>query len=291
MSLILLWEGCHAFQTLEIPCLAGEPCASAGDDTSVPTAPVSQWVVSYDGPNHTAMVENHGPDGSTIDTWELPDTSAGPVAWSVGSASGVFLDGGRIFALRPDVAPTYVGEVTNSVAAADVESVGDYLWFAIGDNLYASDLDVWFKVFDLDLSRADHLGQGDGILYLTAETDQGVDLYSVDPAAVTWQPVYQHLNGPRARNVFSGPGGAPFACSAAGAVYALDSLATGSAATVAFYSGTLSDVRDCGYDPGDDRYLLFSPTEGVLKIDARGTGEVLTGIPTGYAGIRANFYR
>ncbi len=291
MPLILVLAGCHAFQTLEIPCVAGEPCASPDTGPTEPGVPVTGWIVSYDTPQDNAVVETHSPDGSLMDSWSVDDTSAGPVAWSPDEDYGVLIDGERVFGLSPGVAAEYLGETTNGIATIDVERVGDYLWFAVGDNLYASDGDVWFKVFDVDLDRAEHLAGDDGMLYLTAETGDGVDLYAIDPAAVTWSPVHRGLNAPRARNVFLGPEGGPYACSAAGAVYSLDALAAGNADTVAFYDGTVGDVRDCGYDPGDGRYLLFSPTLGVLKIDPRGRGEVLTEVPAGYAGMRANFFR
>lgn len=288
-----LLSGCHVFQTLDIPCVAGEPCAAAGEDSG-PTGsgePVTGWILSYDTPDQTAIVENHGPDGATLDAWNFPHTYAGPVTWSIEAKAGLSLDGGHVYDLRPGEDPVYRADVIGGLAPADAERVGDYAWFALGDNVYASNFDVWFKLFDAGLSRADHLARAGGSLYVTAETEAGVDLFAVDVDALTWQPVHQDLNGPRARNVFAGPEDAAYACSAAGAIYALDALAGGSPDTVAFYGGALSDVVDCGYDPGDGRYLLFSPSAGVLKIDARGNGEVLTALPAGYAGSRANFYR
>lgn len=288
--MILLLAACHVFQALDIPCTEGHACPSSDDTGTTPDGPVTGAIVSY-ASSPSGRVVGYSPDGTAFLEWTDVGPVGGTVAWSTQVNTGVLAEGARLTALTREGNAPYLGEVVGDAEAADVDRIGNTVWVALGDSVYAWDFSYWFGVFQSPLSNATHIATDGDVLFVTAEAGDGVDVYAVDTRAITWEPLFQGLNGPRARNVFVGPEGKPYACSAAGYVYALDALDAGDNDAVAFSADTLTDVVDCGYDPGDGRYLLFSPTLGVLKVDDRGIGETLVPLPDGVAGVRANFFR
>ena len=74
------------------------------------------------------------------------------------------------------------------------------------------------------------------------------------------------------------------------AALTMQSLAEDVSRPVAYYAGGLTDVSACAYDPGDASWLMFSPSVGVVRLDAQSRAEIVFEPTTSYTFVRASFY-
>ena len=313
MILLSLLAGCHVFEVVAIDCASDEPCARPAKDratdtdtavdtdtdtdsgTDTDTGPVVRptvgWVVSGSSGGGNRVVA-FSPAGGTVAAWTDLGDAEGPVAYDPVTGNAVVAAGGQLVLLG--VGGGVLRAVDGYPYVRDVATRDNIVYVAAGDNLIAYDgiaetRNVAFTTTVTGLAAVS-LGP-DGLVY-ASDTDAGApDLYTWDGAA---SPAAVHTDydtsGARAQIVFAGPDGAPHTCSSAGAVYAVASLASGSSRPVAFYSGGLTDVSACAYDPGDETWLLFSPAVGVIRLDAQSRAEVVFEPVSSYTLVRASFY-
>jgi hypothetical protein len=177
---------------------------------------------------------------------------------------------------------------------ADVAYIGPEAYVATGDNLHAwnASTEATSTAFDADLAGLLAVAAGpDGSVY-ASDTDGGSpDLYQWTLGSTPTR-LYSDfdVSTARARILFPGPRDLPYSCSTAGAIYNVADLADGSSAPVVFYAGGLTDVSACAYDPGDETWLLFSASTGVVRMDAQGRGQVVMAPEGSFTFVRASFY-
>ncbi len=308
--LSLALAGCHVFEAVEIDCASDEPCARPRDtdadadtdtdadtdaDTDVDTGPVVGpsvgWVVSGESTAGNRVLA-FSPSGGTLAAWTGLGENAGPVAYDPDTGEAYLGAGGVVWRLQAD------GTVSSSTAAfpyaLDLAVHDGEVYVATGDNLVAWNVagDTTTSAFSAAKAGLVALGVSpDGGVY-ASDTDGGApDLYRW-VAGGTPTSLYADYDetASRARIVFPGPDGTPYGCSEAGAIYPIAALAEGSSRAVAFYNGGLTDVSACAYDPANETWLIFSPSVGVVRLDAQSRAEVVFEPVSSYTLVRASFY-
>jgi hypothetical protein len=307
--------GCHVFETVAIDCASDEPCARPKDadadtdtdadtdadtdtdtDTDADTGPLVEpsmgWAISGEaGGGNRVMV--YGPDGVTLAAWTSLGDLAGAVAYDPAAGVAYVGNADGLYRLAADGSvgqgPTEIRDVRD-VAAAD-----SGVYAAVGTNVVAWRPSTGSYEFAVDESESDAVSAlapraGGGVLVLDT-TGGSPDVYrwTVGSSVARLAEDFDD-SASRALVVFAGPDDAPHTCSAAGGVYSVERLAAGEARPVAYYSGGLTDVSACAYDPGDGSWLLFSPSVGVIRMDADSRAEVAFAVPTSYTPVRASFF-
>ncbi|MDP2312277.1 MAG: hypothetical protein Q8P41_05175 [Pseudomonadota bacterium] len=311
LSLLAL-GGCHVFDVVEIVCAANEPCArgDGGDadtdtdadtdaDTDVDTdtgpvvLPSRGWVISGLATGGGRVIVFNS-DAAQVAAWTDIDDANGPVAYDPVTGAAVLAYDGALYQLSADGTMKRAADPfpdALSVAFADnrayvATGAGITTWFADDDTTDS----VPFETTPLAGLVAVGLGPA-GSVY-ASDTDGGApDFYqwSVGSLPTSLYRDYDS-SAARARIVFAGPEDAPYTCSEAGAIYAVSALAEGSSRPVVYYSGELTDVSACAYDPGDASWLIFSPTAGVVRLDAQSRSEVVLAPGSSYSFVRGAFY-
>ncbi len=311
MTLLVL-AACHVFEVVDIPCTAGMACAEADadtdadsdtdtdtdSDTDVDTDDTAPIVVSSVGfvvsltSSSSSLVRVYSPDGPLVTQWDGFGSVTGAVgydhasgnAYVVDSTGGAWLAADGATSAAPnvgDVAPI-AAEVTGE--GVWVVSATDIAFGAWGDSTLAPIIQYDEPVI-LGAVRAP-----DGGVWYTRQ-DGAIDLLRIgsDGVVDVVADDFDTSRG-RARIVFAGPEGSPFVCTNVGAAYAVAELVAGRAAPTVYYAGGLTDVSACGYDPGDDTFLFFSPSAGIVRTDRFGRGQVVVPVPAGSTFVRANFF-
>lgn len=311
--IVLLYPllGCHVFETVAIDCVRGMPCATGGGgdvDTAVDTdtdtgadsgggpdtapvvAPSRRAIVSVTG-DRGDRVYAYDADGTTMYIWKDYGGGTGPVDFEPAESIGALAAGGSVHWLVPDQAPL---TVAFAEPVEDVAVAGRKAWLVTKDN-------VWML----------ETGTSDAVAVLELPADE-VGAVAVNPAGGVWftsimggvpslhaisadgelSTVHEGFDttGARARILFAGPDGEPYACSSAGGVYRVADVAAGVHTPVVYYDDGLNDVTECGWDDGDDTWLIFSKTKGVVRVDAQGRGTVALQAPEEFTLARGNFF-
>lgn len=296
--MILTLLSCHLFVDARVVCAADEPCAgdtgpvdSGGEDTGPSLAPSVGWVMSLAGDGE-ALVRRFNAKGQQVDAWEgLP--LAGPVAVDPVTLDGVVVDGPTLVDLPAE------GPVTShtlpTLVAYDVDMGNGVAWVAAGEVVHGF---APRTAFELQLGEGAHERVTsvalDGYQLWAVDVGDGLpDLYRYDVQTfdlVDHQPDIDTTIA-RVRNLFIGPGGEPYGCSGAGAIYRLADLGEGVVEVVAWAQIGADDVSDCAWDPDVRAWLVASPSTGVFRVDPEGNLENVTSPPSGLRLVRANFYR
>jgi hypothetical protein len=295
--------GCHLFEGLSIDCTAELPCAKGVDDTGGDTGgpgPESGWIVSQAADGYGRVVA-YGPDGAVLKQWDdllavidYPgDVSAlaGSVFYNPGTGSGLVGYGSTLAVLGSD-GNTTVSLLYGAAEIYDVDGVAGKAWYSSGDAVYAYPLDqaTGHTISPAGLSKVYGLAViGENVVFTDAADAPDLYVFSTTTDARVSADYDITDNAGRAANVFGGPDGEIYSCSDAGAIYNVSQLAT-STAYVAIVPDDLHDVTDCGWDPGDGSWLVFSQSMGVYRITTDGTASVVWPIPDEYAGKRASFF-
>jgi hypothetical protein len=310
--LSLALGGCHVFEVVEIECAAGELCARGrgrdtdGDadtdadtdtDTDSDTGPVVNptrgWVLSGISSAGSGAVFAFDPTGAVLAQWSDLWAVAGPVAFDPASDSAFLAYDSALYQLKSD------GEQKRAlIAFPDVLSLAaadGVVYMATGNGLTSwssTDEVVTTATFDPAVTGLVGVGVGVGGAVYATDTNSGApDLYEWSAGgAPTVVAADFDGSAARARIVFAGPDGVAYTCSAAGAFYAVADLVAGSSRPVAVYSGGLTDVSACAYDPGDATWLLFSPTAGVIRLDAQNRAETVFAPDSSTTLVRGGFF-
>jgi hypothetical protein len=300
-----LTGGCHVFQSLSINCTAGMPCAErvapdsdtgydsdSGSDSDSGTLPPSEaYAIAYTrGTVGSVLV--YDADGSLGgDSWQDYAALSGPVAYDVLTHTAVVLQGNEMVILAADGGATV--EYTGYNQAFDADAEDGVFWLNFGTDVSVSALNgSYTSLFAGALSDSRGLTVKDGEAYIVDAQSSGPDLYHcVDRAACSARYTDFDTSAARGRNVFFGPEAEPYGCTGAGAVYSIRELAGGSQTPAAFYAPeSLTDVTDCGWDVGSEQFLLFSPSRGMIRMNLDSSGSIVTSIPAGLTGARADFF-
>jgi hypothetical protein len=295
--------GCHLSQTLSIDCTAGMPCAEhepqdadtdtdtdSDADTDTGSGPPSEaYAIAYtDGNSGSVIVYNA--DGSASDvSWEGYASMAGPVAYDKLTRTAVVLQANELVILDSYGDATF--GTTGYSQSFDADAEDGIFWFDYGSEVGMSALDGYYSyLFDGSLGDSRGLAVQGGVAYVV-DGETKPDLYKcVDRGRCSSLYADFDDSAARGRNVFFGPDGDAYGCTGAGAVYSLRDLSGGSTTMVAFYEGGLTDVSDCGWDATSEQFLLFSPSRGMIRMNPDSSGSVVTPIPAGLTGARADFF-
>lgn len=128
------------------------------------------------------------------------------------------------------------------------------------------------------------------------------DLYRFTISSAETRLSYEDFDDSLGRSAsgFQGPDLKPYVCSSVGGVYSVEDLQSADRSPAAFPAQgdvealfgvqVLSDVTDCGWDGGAERYLLHSLEYGVLVMDAWGRVDQAIAIEADEQFVRAAFY-
>jgi len=311
--LSLALGGCHVFEVVEIECASDEACArrdtdadtdtdtdadtDADTDTDTDTGsvvnPTRGWVLSGLSNSGLGGVVAFDPTGGVIGQWSGAAGIAGPVAYDIATDSAYLAYDGALYQLKRDGEEKRAGTAFPDVLSLAVTD--GVVYMATGDGLSSwnsANEVVTSARFDYALTGLVGVGVASAGSVFATDTNGGApDLYEWS-AGGTPAAVATDFDGSaaRARIVFAGPEGAAYTCSAAGAFYAVADLVAGSSRPVAVYSGGLTDVSACAYDPGDSTWLLFSPSAGVIRLDAQNRAEIVFAPDSSTTLVRGGFY-
>jgi len=314
LPLALSALGCHVFSPLVIPCTEGMPCATvdtesdtdtdtdtdadtdADSDTDTdtePADPTQGYAVSYAVSGAGAAIV-YEPDGSERRRWSGYSQMTGPIAYAAATDTAYVFQADQIAQLYPDDSVSYGSVGFHQTFDADIDTSTGYAWVDFGTDVGIFDLTNGSQILPFAGALIDSRGLVvvSGTAFIVDNNENGPDAYQCDSFG-NCSRTYLDFDSTaaRGRNVFMGPGGEPYGCTGAGAVYALRDLADGNTSPTAFYDGaSLTDVTDCAWDGGSEQFLLFSPSNGVIRMNQDSTGEVATPIPAGSTGARAHFY-
>ena len=309
IPLVLSLVGCHVFEAVEIQCASDEACAQADTDTDTDAdtdtdtdadtdtdtgplfAPTRGWVLSgaSSGGNRVVVMN---PVGETVAAWTDLGDAAGPVGFDIASGDAVLAYASTLYHLdQAGGVSVATGSFPDTLDLTFVQGVA---YMANGANVVAWDSasDSTDTAFASSLRGVSGVGASTTANVYITDTDGGSpDLYQWSSGAEP-TTLYTDFDGnsARARIVFAGPADAPHTCSTAGAIYAVSGLAEGNSRPLAYYSGGLTDVSACAYDPGDETWLLFSPTVGVIRLDAQSRSEIVFAPTSSYTLVRGSFY-
>lgn len=304
--------GCHVFESISIECVAGMPCAGGGGgddtdtggvdtadsgetgDTAVESGPLVESSVGF----VVAATATRGDrayvydaEGALLALFEDFGTVAGPVAYDDATGEGALVTTDGLVWLVEDQVPTPL-PLTQEVS--DLALADGFAWLA-------TELDVVAMNADGE-TRVAWSGDGAGTVgAIAAAPGGGVWITRIEggvPSLYAWSgdgsptlvTAAFDTTGARARVLFAGPDDEPHTCSAAGGVYAVADLAAGNGTPAVYYDGGLTDVAACGWDPGDETWLLFSPSAGALRVDAQGRATVAVSAPDGFTLVSGNFH-
>jgi len=304
LTFLMAAVGCHVFESVQVECTSDMPCA--GGDTSADTAdtdtgdtgevpvgdPQVGWLTSLAG-GGKGLVRRFDPEGEVMKEWALDAELVGTPFFDPGSSSGLFVAIGGFYSLNADGTTTLMGEGPTS-DAYDVTHLGPDMVASFQGGLVRVSADGAASepiVMPGTFTEIRHVGGSQNVAFFVDPSTGGPDLWAVDTAFSYWQIAEDYDTSlTRAINVFVGPDDKPYACSDSGAVYALEELMAGSSRPVAYYDNDFDDVGDCAWDDGDDSFLLYSPSQGVFRIDADGRGERVATPSTGYDYGRVYWY-
>lgn len=307
---MLLLTSCHVFEEAVVQCTTDLPCASGGGDADAdtdadtdtdtatdtgeePGEPTLGWAISLVGGTSGRVRVYEPVNREIIAEWSAFGTIGGMAYYQPADLAGVLLSDEDILLLNSDGTTTSQGG-----------GLGNGIWDATRlGNKGALAYEGGVVSFDAALNRTtelvpqgtfttlQYIGGSNNLAYFSDPATGGPDLYSVSTDG-TYGLLIEDYDSSTTRgvNVFSGVDGEAFACSTAGAVYAINDLVDGERSPYAYYDGGLTDVETCDWDAGSKQFLLYSPTMGIYRMDATGAGEQVFAPPGGYSLHRVYFY-
>ena len=294
------------------------PCAAGGDtdsdtdsdsdadadsdtdtdtDTGTVSPPTLGYTVAYTGSGVGDTIV-YDADGSELKSWHNYPETAGPVAYDASTDTAFVFQGADLVEL--DSNGSYQTGNTGYGSTFDADAEDGQVWVLFGTELLIYDESAGSASYPFNNSLVDARGVAvkNGEAYVVDNNkaadgsgNAGPDLYKCDTRG-NCSLLYQDFDtsSARGRNVFFGPDDEPYGCTGAGAVYSIRSLSSGVTTPAAFFDGiSLTDVSDCGWDEGSSEYLLYSPSNGVIRMREDSSGGVVTPTPSTYAGARAQF--
>ena len=110
-----------------------------------------------------------------------------------------------------------------------------------------------------------------GVWLIDFGSDGRPDLHRwTDGEVDLWIEDYDSIEG-RSVAAFVGPEAEVWVCSEGGGTWSVAEIAAGISAPARLAQGGLTDVVDCGYDPGTDEVLMISGVGGIFRVQADNT--------------------
>jgi hypothetical protein len=293
LSLLPL-AGCHVFETAEVACTSDLPCArrkdteevdDTGDTGEDPGTPIVGWVTSMVGPER-GIVRVFDPVSAEITAeWRDLGQYTGAAYYDAATGTGILVGADAILALHPGGISEYYGEGTNT-DRFDVSHLGNRLIVALDGGVVSvtSDLATIKEVVPFDtFVEIAFLGGNQRVAFFVDNAEGGPDLWKLSPGSEAELVGADYdTSTSRGTNVFVGPADRPYACDTSGGIYAVDDLMAGTVKAITFVDGDVDDVASCAWDPGDDSWLAWSPSQGVFRVSAAGETTQVYAVSTGY---------
>jgi hypothetical protein len=304
---LLLLASCHVFEEISVECTSDERCAKAGDadtdldtdtdtdtDTGEPAGePTIGWTISLVGGSNGRIRVYEPVEQEIVAEWAGFGTIGGAAYYEPSTGLGTLISTDELILLQADGATASAGSGLSS-NNWDIARLGEKGVLALSGGVFefTAELDRTKELIPQGtFSSIDHIGGGPDLAYFSDSASGGPDLYSLT-ADKTYTMLAQDYDSSTTRgvNVFVGPEGQAFACSTAGAVYAVNDLAGGNRSPYAYYDGSLDDVEKCDWDASSLQFLLYSPSKGIFRMNDEGDAEQVFSPPNGYTLYRAYFY-
>lgn len=297
--------GCHVFESIEVDCTSGSPCASVGDadtdtdtdsDSDTDTAPVGDptvgWVTSMSS-TEKGIVRVFDPATGEVTTEWITDPVSGSPYYEPATGLGLLVVLGGVYQLAEDGSTAVVSDgPTNE--NYDLTHLGHHMLATFLGGIAELSADLSYSEQPIPqgtFAEIKYAGGNARIAYFVDATEGGPDLWQLDTAgSYVLVAADYDTSAKRATNVFVGPEDAPFACSSVGAIYAISDLQLGETDPKLFAVSDLTDVQDCAWDAGSASFLMYSPTVGVYRVDLRGRAELIFTPSAGYTFGRVAWY-
>lgn len=304
LSFLVLASGCHVFESIQVECTSDMSCAGGTDtadtadtaedtDTGTPGEPEVGWVTAQAGAGKTFVRVIDPVSGEVARQWELNGEYPGTPFYDPASQSGLFAAIGGFWMLAADGDVASAGEGPDS-ENYDISHLGPDMLAAYQGGLtrVSADMSVNEQVVPLGtLTEIRYVGGNSRVAFFVDPSSGGPDLWKIDTSWEYGQVLTDYDTSlTRASNVFPGPDDKPYACSPVGSIYSVEAVSAGQTRAEAVYDGTLDDVSDCTWDPGDESFILYSPTAGLFRIDVDGRSEQVAEASTGFAYGRVAWY-
>ena len=279
--------GCHVFASGDIPvtCDDLDDCGTlGGGDSGLPAADPEltlsvglalsmsdgeTWLAGiYDPPDLSPRIEKGGTGGTS-----------GAVAWSEDRKRLYVADGGVLYVYGPSEADIGQFALPTTEAIVDIQPYDQSVflittsWIIVQATPNAEPVILNDNGDGLDLVA---LTADESLVYVISDGDtDGPDLFAYDPSTDEAYPMAKDFDSNGARiggDIFVGPDNTLMSCSLVGAIYSVDELLSGSAdpTIYAFLETSVEDVITCGYDAGQDSYLVISASEGLFVLGPEG---------------------
>jgi hypothetical protein len=300
-SLVLLpvLAGCHLFSsgTIGTTCEdVGAGCTDTGQEDTAPFVPPNPYTTRFVvGVNREVAITVRVVDaaeGVVLEASTDASHDPGPVAFDDAGSRLFYYDNATRFlhvlangtdspvmGYAPDIGVT-------SIVAVDLEAMDGQLYLLAPDALYRLDtanssfVTVAYPGSFLDARSVFPTPDGQANVLDRGEMGGYPDLWRVDLSSGGTTYAFTNFDDGqgRASHGFLGPDDAPWVCSVLGATYAVADLNGGArepavlpdAADVEILVGSplLDDVSDCEWDEAAARFVMASPSAGILGIDA-----------------------
>lgn len=293
-SLSILWflAACHVFEDIEVTCTSDMPCAKGDDTATIDTGedtggetgdtgsagkPAVGWVISLTG-GGKGIVRVFDPITQEVtQEWTGFGEVGGAAWWNPSTGEGLLVGSEDLVQLHSDGTSTLNAGGGVSTENYDLSSGGSQAVLAAYGGVFVFDeaIDTREFIAPGTFSQIKYLGSAFGdIAWFVDVGSGGPDLWKLK-GENDYELVYEDYDTSttRASNVFAGPDDEAYACSSAGAVFNLDALQGGDTRPEEFYDGELTDVSDCAWDASAEAFLLYSPTEGIVRLDRFGKSE------------------
>ncbi len=288
--------GCHLFSsgTIGTTCedLPGG-CSgdTAPDDTAPPGPYATHFIVGVTGQGAVTIRVLDGDENVLVEASTDDSRDPGPVAKDEAEERLFYYDNAtrflHVLALGADrvIQGAAPDSGASYIVVVDLEYHDGQLYALAPSALYRVDFEtdtfatvVWEGSF---FEARSVFSTPDGDLFVLDRGGTGglPDLWRVDPGSggiTTPSPDFDDGQG-RCAGGFLGPADQPWVCSRLGGVYAVADLASGDRTPAALPDAAdlealvgvsaLDDVTDCEWDGEASRYLVSSPSAGILGID------------------------
>ena len=286
--LALALIGCGLLEPLRIECTSDMPCADDAGDTGTDSATTGTPTRGFVGlvRGATRQLRVYDATGRELGRFAAPDTVEGPVD---GTEDGGVLaaDDGTLWLLSESQPVA----ITVGQALEGVHLEGSTVWgFGAGGVLRVTESATavpgpWGDIAAMGWTD----GTGGWIVGWDDSSRSSVSAWAIGMDGTSGANVSGFdASAARARGVFTGPDGAAWGCSEAGALYRLDAIRA-DARPVVVPQLALRAVSACTYDPGDATFVLFDGTAGFVRVDMSGTTAIVVAPPTDGTFAQGNF--
>jgi len=304
--LTLILHGCHLFADGSIPCTADElpDCAEVEGDADTDTDADSDTDADADADSDADSDADTDSDTDTdigdpeaavalslnagASAWRflgIDETGAeafdvggsgaltGAPMWVPGSGNAAVVTGTELWVMNSDGA-SFQSDAGVPLVDAAYSAASDTVWAVSEEGLWGDQFDgTGINLYANDFARNAHvLVNNSAVWIIDLGKDGRPDLlrYTQTEGLSVEHEDYDTIEG-RSIGAYLGPDDRVWVCSEGGGTWAVDAIASGDTSPNRLAQGALTDVIDCGYDPGTDEVLMISKSQGVFRVQADNT--------------------